>query len=469
MSVRGMGDARERWSLPASSPSGRSTVTRRSDTRLCSYGAPMRESATDMTTSSPPLRNEGTRFAIWSTAAAFSTYFCMYAFRKPFTVGTYADLEVWGIDYKIVLIVTQVLGYTISKFSGIKIISEMTPERRILAVALLIAVAEAALVLFGLIPAPFNFVCLFLNGLPLGLVWGIVFSFLEGRRATEMLGAGLCCSFILASGAVKSVGAWLMSDFGISEFWMPAATGGVFVVPLVVSLWMLSRVPPPSDADMGQRSRRDTMDRSQRRAFSTDIALGLILLVAVYTVLNAYRDFRDNFAKELWAGLGYADTPSIFTLSEIPIAATVLVAAAVMILVRDNGRAFRISLGSILLGSAAVAASTFGFTHGAIGPAAWIILVGVGMYVPYIAFHVMVFERLIAALGRQANVGYLMYLCDAFGYLASVAVMLYKNFCAPDLDWVEFFVGASYVTAGVSAALGIGAMAFFRNRIRKAP
>ena len=422
-----------------------------------------------MPTSSTPIRSAGPRFAIWSTAAAFATYFCMYAFRKPFTVGVYADIELWGIDYKIVLIVTQVLGYTISKFSGIKIISEMTPERRIVAVALLIAIAESALLLFGLIPAPFNFVCLFFNGLPLGLVWGIVFSFLEGRRATEMLGAGLCCSFILASGAVKSVGTWLMSDFGISEFWMPAATGGVFVVPLIISLWMLARVPPPSDADTGRRNRRDTMNRSQRRAFSADIALGLILLIAVYTVLNAYRDFRDNFAKELWAGLGYADTPSIFTLSEIPIAAAVLVSAAFMVLVRDNARAFHVSLTSIMIGSATVAASTFGFTHGTVGPVAWIILVGVGMYVPYIAFHVMVFERLIAALGRRANVGYLMYLCDAFGYLASVAVMLYKNFGAPELNWIEFFVGASYATAGVSAVLGIGALAFFRNRIRIAP
>jgi MFS family permease len=422
-----------------------------------------------MPTSSTPIRDEGARLAIWSTVATFATYFCMYAFRKPFTVGAYADLELWGIDYKIVLIITQLLGYTISKFSGIKIISEMTPGRRIVAIAVLIAIAESALLLFGLIPAPFNFVCLFFNGLPLGLVWGIVFSFLEGRRATEMLGAGLCCSFILASGAVQSVGAWLMSDVGVAEFWMPAATGGVFVVPLAISLWMLARVPPPSAADMDRRSRRDTMDRSQRRAFSADIALGLVLLIGVYTVLNAYRDFRSNFARELWAGLGYADTPSIFALSEIPIAAVVLVSAAFMVLVRDNTRAFRISLGSIMVGCAIVAASTFGFTHGTVGPVAWIILVGVGMYVPYIAFHVMVFERLIAALGRRANVGYLMYLGDAFGYLASVAVILYKNFGAPDLDWVAFFVGASYVTAGVSAALGIGALAFFRNRIRIAP
>ncbi len=124
--------------------------------------------------------------------AAFITYFCMYAFRKPFTVGTYTGHQLWGLDYKIVLIIAQVLGYTLSKFAGIRIISQMPPGKRIAAILAFIGMAQCALVLFGLIPPPYNFFCLFLNGLPLGLIWGLVFSFVEGRRYTELLGAALC-------------------------------------------------------------------------------------------------------------------------------------------------------------------------------------------------------------------------------------------------------------------------------------
>jgi hypothetical protein len=187
--------------------------------------------------------------------AAFATYFCMYAFRKPFTAGTYEDHELWGVDYKIVLIIAQVLGYTLSKFSGIKIISEMPPHRRIAAILIFIGIAQVALVLFGLIPAPYNFVCLFLNGLPLGLIWGLVFSFVEGRRHTELLGATLCVSFIVASGVVKSVGTLLMTRFGVGEFWMPAATGLVFALPLLLAVAVLSRMPPPTEED--ERIARD--------------------------------------------------------------------------------------------------------------------------------------------------------------------------------------------------------------------
>ena len=59
-------------------------------------------------------------------------------------------------------------------------------------------------------PAPFNLVWLFCNGVPLGLVFGLVLGFLEGRRHTEALAAGLCSSFIVADGVTKSAGASLL-------------------------------------------------------------------------------------------------------------------------------------------------------------------------------------------------------------------------------------------------------------------
>ena len=46
----------------------------------------------------------------------------MYAFRKPYTAATYDQIEEFGLDYKEVLILTQVIGYTISKFIGIKFV-----------------------------------------------------------------------------------------------------------------------------------------------------------------------------------------------------------------------------------------------------------------------------------------------------------------------------------------------------------
>ena len=43
-----------------------------------------------------------------------------------------------------------------------------------------VALAELALVFFGLLPQPFNVFALFFNGLALGCMWGVIFSFIEG-------------------------------------------------------------------------------------------------------------------------------------------------------------------------------------------------------------------------------------------------------------------------------------------------
>jgi hypothetical protein len=76
------------------------------------------------------------------------------------------------------------------------------------------------------------------------------------------------------------------------------------------------------------------------------------------------------------------------------------------------------------------------------------VLIGLGLYLPYVAVHTTIFERLIAMTRDRGNIGYLMYLADAFGYLGYVAVMLVKNFAGPPGSFLDFFLGASWVIAG---------------------
>ena len=156
------------------------------------------------------------RFLSFSAFASFGTYFCMYAFRKPFTVATFENLDFIGVDYKILLIVSQVLGYMVSKFIGIKLISELKVNRRLPYLIVMILLAEISLVAFAFVLAPYNIVFMFINGLSLGMIWGIVFSYLEGRKFTEILGVALCSSFIVSSGAVKSVGLLILNEMQVS-------------------------------------------------------------------------------------------------------------------------------------------------------------------------------------------------------------------------------------------------------------
>ncbi|MDX2284132.1 MAG: DUF5690 family protein [Bacteroidia bacterium] len=419
-----------------------------------------------MPPSLPAIRRDHT--AAWvAMSAAFITYCSMYAFRKPFTAGVYADLQLWGVDYKSILITAQVIGYMLSKFAGIQVVSEMPPGRRIRAILLLIGFSWISLLGFAVSPYPYHAIWMFLNGLPLGMIWGLVFSFLEGRRTTELLGAAMSVSFIVASGMVKAAGRYVSAGLGASEFWMPFLTGLLFVPPLLLGLWMLARIAPPSAEDMAQRTQRTPMDRKQRAAFFRTFAPGIVLMVAVYVALTIFRDLRDNFAVELWTLLGFAGSPQVLLTAELPIGAGVLIIIALMIYIRDNRIALYANLAIIAAGGGLLVLSTFLYQRQLLSPAAWMILAGFAMYLPYVSFHTMLFERWIALFRYQSNIGFLMYTADAFGYLGSVGVLFLRHFGGSGQNWLTYIGSIAYLTGAAAVLLTLAGWAYFRQRARE--
>ena len=394
--------------------------------------------------------------------AAFGTYFCMYGLRKPFTSASYDAQLFWGLDYKTVLVTAQVLGYTLSKFLGISVIGGMVPERRVKTLLALVGVALLALLLFAVTPAPWNVLWLFVNGLPLGMVFGLVLSFLEGRRATEALAAGLCASFILADGVAKSLGAWLLG-VGIPEPWMPFVAGALASVPLLLFALLLTRIPSPSADDIQQRKERIPMTPGQRGQLFRAWAGGLLLLMGTYLLLTVLRSVRADFAPELWKELGYGGQPSVFARSEFLVMAGVVVASGLTVLVRDNKRAFFLSLGSCVLGFVLVGVALLG--RGAwLSGFSFMVLVGLGLYLPYVAIHTTIFERLLALAQQRGNVGYLLYLADSFGYLGYVGVMLGKSALARTGHFLEFFTGLAGGSVGLSTVMLLGCVLYFSRR-----
>jgi len=404
-------------------------------------------------------------FALYAGGMAFGAYFAMYAFRKPFTVASYAAAAPFVVQYKIALVIAQVLGYALSKIAGIKVISETPPHRRALGIIGLIAVAEVCLALFALVPAPWNIACLFANGLALGMIWGLVFGFLEGRRLSEVLGAMLCGAFIVSSGVVKSAGKWVMLRGWADEYWMPALTGLLFAPLLLVCVAGLAVLPPPSAEDERLRVARAPMDGPARRAMFAAYAPGLVALVAVYVGLTALRDFRDNFAVEIWNGLGFKDDAAIFTLSELPVAAIVLATLSLVMFVRDNRRAFLANLGLVALGLVLSGVSSLAFQAHMIGPISWMIALGAGLYLAYTPFNALLFDRFIAASGRTGTAGFLIYVADGAGYASSVALLVARNLTGLKLSWVGFLETIAYVLAIGGLALTAGAWLYFRRRL----
>ena len=395
---------------------------------------------------------------IWAVVAAFGSYFCMYMFRKPFGAATFEDTTLWGVDFKTVLVTTQVAGYMLSKFLGIKFVSELPPRRRAVGIVVLVLCAEAAMILFGIVPRPWNAICLFLQGLPLGMVFGLVLGGLEGRRQTEALTAGLCASFIFAGGVAKSVGTWLL-DLGVSEDWMPAAAGALFIVPICVFSAMLWLLPAPTDRDVAARAARDTMNHTQRRNFLRRYAVGLLPIIIMFTLITIVRNARDDFQPELWAGLGFDASAGTFTQSETIIAIAVLAINALAVAIRDNRAAFFTAIGVCVAGLLLTAAVLTLHGSGRISPFNFMVLLGLGIYVPYVAVHTTVFERLLAMTRDRGTIGYLMYVADSIGYLGYVAVMIARNFVVPKGTEIPGILPTTIAIAWATVAVSLVCMA----------
>ncbi len=411
-----------------------------------------------------------TRVAVYAALISFLTYAMVYAFRKPFTVGTFDQVPaVFGIPYKDILVISQVLGYMSSKFYGIRFIAELKTIGRGRTILILVGISWVSLLFFAIVPAPWNVPFLFINGFPLGMIWGIIFSFVEGRRATDFIGAALAVSFIFSSGFVKSVAKWLMVEYQVTEQWLPFVTGLVFLLPMLLLVFLLERIPAPSETDISTRVTRLPMNKQERKDFFMHFRPGLILLIIIYVFLTIFRDIRDNFAADIWKELGFGNQPSVFTSTEVPITLLVLLLISSMILIKNNRRAFFITHFIIITGFLIAGISSLLFVWHILLPFEWMTLVGLGLYMGYIPFNCILFDRMIATFRYAGNVGFLMYLADSFGYLGSVGVIITKTIFDAKLSWTTVYSTGVIILSVIGVITTFLALLYFNKKVVYSP
>lgn len=321
-------------------------------------------------------------FVLWAGGTALLSYSLVYALRKPFTAAVFDGLQVAGMDYKIAVSMVQLLGYVVAKLLGIKYISELKPEGRLKFIIGSAALSEASLLAFGLLPVPYNIIALFFNGLSLGCMWGVIFSFLEGRRTTDILASIMGVSMALSSGLAKSLGLYALNTLHVSEFWMPALIGALAFPLLCLTGWMMTRFPSPSAADIASRSVRVTLDGRQRWELFRRFMPLLIMLFAANLLLTVLRDIKEDFIVCIidvsqvssWA---FAQIDSIATL--------------------------------VMLAAFALLATTY------------------------------FFERFIACFKIRGNVGFFIITIDFVGYLGTLALLFFKEYFASHINWAVFY------------------------------
>jgi MFS family permease len=404
--------------------------------------------------------------AIYAAVISFCTYTCIFCFRKAFNVSAYAGFSLFGLDFKTVLVITQVIGYMASKFYGIKFIAELKKIGRGKLILLLVAISWVAWLLFAVIPPPYNFWTLLLNGFPLGLLWGVVFSYVEGRRTTDFISAALAVSFIFGSGVAKSTASLVMEKWKVNEYWMPFVVGFIFFIPLLLFVYLMEKIPAPDEGDIALRTVRMPMDAEKRKEFISKFLPGLIALVVIYILVSVLREIRDNYMADMWRESGENFQGAVFVQTETIISLVMLVMIASMILIKNNFKVLLITHGMMLAGFILSAIATLLYLDQKMTMFAWTTAVGLGLYMVYIPFNSLLFDRLIAAFRFAGTVGFLIYVADSFGYLASVSVLISKSVFKIQMHWLHFYEQLVLLMAIVGIAGAIFSMIYF-NRKRK--
>ncbi|GIS60154.1 MAG: hypothetical protein CM1200mP2_23790 [Planctomycetaceae bacterium] len=284
------------------------------------------------------------------------------------------------MDLKTAFVISQIIGYALSKVIGIKVCAEIDRQKRAPGgLVWMIVVAELSLLLFAILPNNLKVVAIFFNGLPLGMVWGLVVLYLEGRRTSEMLLAGLSCAYIVARGGRQRHRPLADVDLPDRPVLDALCHGHLLSAPVRgIGLAPQPAAETPDAADIEARVKRTTMGGSQRWQFFRQFLPEMILLSTVYFFLTAYRDFRDNFGKEIFESLGYGQTPAIFTRSELWVAFGVMAALAGLNLIRDNRRGLYGAFVIMTFGVFLLGAGTILWDLKLVSGLNWMILTGLG-------------------------------------------------------------------------------------------
>lgn len=397
-------------------------------------------------------------FVLWAGGTALLSYSLVYALRKPFTAAEFEGLQVFGMDYKIVVSIIQLLGYVSAKLLGIKYISELRPEGRLKFIIGSAALSEISLIAFGLLPMPYNIMALYFNGLSLGCMWGVIFSFLEGRRTTDILASIMGVSMALSSGVAKSLGLYTLNVLHVSEFWMPALIGAIAFPLLCFTGWMMTRFPQPTAADIASRSVRVTLNGHQRWTLFRRFMPLLIMLFAANLLLTVQRDIKEDFI----VCIIDVSTVSSWAFAQIDSIATLVLLATFALLstTYDHLKVLCILLVLSTCGMGTLAFLGANFEQVGLPTTIWLFLQSLCLDMAYLSFQTIFFERFIACFKIKGNVGFFIITIDFVGYLGTLALLLFKEFYASHIDWASFYNSMSLYIGIVCCLAFIGSLVY---------
>ena len=108
-----------------------------------------------------------------------------------------------------------------------------------------------------------------------------------------------------------------------------------------------------------------------------------------------------------------------------------------------------------------IGASTILFSFKMISPTTWMTMAGLGLYLGYVPYNAIFFDRMISTFHYRSNVGFIIYVADSLGYLGSVTLLLIKEIGRPGISWGTFFKEGVIFVAAIGGLCAILSLIYF--------
>ena len=270
-------------------------------------------------------------------------------------------------------------------------------------------------------------------------MWGVIFSFLEGRRVTDLLASLFGLSIAVSSGTAKSIGLFVVDTLHVSEFWMPALIGAV-ALPLLAGLgYILDHLPKPTAEDKALRVERVTLDKQQRWNLFRSFAPVLTLLFFANLFLTVLQDVKEDFLVKIIDVNAAGLSPWVFAKVDGVVTLIILAIFATLAVMKSHIKVLSVLLTLVIAGAITLSTVAFNYHTLQLSPLVWLFIQSLCLYFSYLSFQTIFFDRFIACFRIKGNVGFFIAMVDSIGYTGTVVVLVVKECFNPDLNWLEFY------------------------------
>lgn len=193
------------------------------------------------------------------------------------------------------------------------------------------------------------------------------------------------------------------------------------------------------------------MSRASSLLFPAEICPILTLLFFGNLLLLMLRDIKEDFLVNILDMSGQSSW--LFAQVDTVVTLVILGLFCLFTFFRSNIKALMMLFSLVIVGNAVMTYVSLHYATLQLSPIVWLFVQSLSLYVAYLTFQTIFFDRFIACFRIKGNVGFFIAIIDFIGYLGTVTLLSTKEFLNFDMEWFALYNHMACAVGGVCTVL----------------